>query len=538
MLQLTGYGVRNLRALEDTGIVDLKPITILVGKNSAGKSTFARVMPLLKQSVERRKQSPLLWFGRLVDFGSFDDAVSSFADKKNIELLLRFESQTGLFTNRDERPSFSPSDGDSPIEPTKIDVSIKLGSVEDENRTIWEDITLSIGSHSFTIKRSGSAEASLFVDGRQVLLPQGTSLVWSQSLIFPSTRLFSNDSKNSVLQYGLTVGAKLGAEGAFTAIGKFVHGNTLRDKKEEIAERLPITSSNATLIRYCKNLPAAPDSWKNTFIHDNYYEWDIRRLMSALIVYKFDRIIDALEDSILAFCAGITYLEPLRATAQRYYRQEEVSIDELDPKGLNTAFYFQGLSVREKDLLNAWLKNAFGFTLSLRTSSGHVTLNVASSSDDEARNLADVGLGYSQLIPVAIQLWAATRNAASKQGFIRTRGIHVRSRFWSSTVVVEQPELHLHPAYQAQLARVFAEVAKSDSTANLRTSIKIVAETHSVNLVNKLGELIGSGQLQSEDVQVLIFDQEHSSKGSTRLQIATFDKDGILQNWPIGFFDY
>ena len=80
MFHLTAFGVRNLRSLRDTGLIPVKPITILVGKNSAGKSSFARILPLLKQSAERRRQAPVLWFGRLVDFGSFSDAVSSFSE--------------------------------------------------------------------------------------------------------------------------------------------------------------------------------------------------------------------------------------------------------------------------------------------------------------------------------------------------------------------------------------------------------------------------------------------------------------------------
>jgi AAA15 family ATPase/GTPase len=38
--------LKNLRSLEDTGFIDLKPITFLLGSNSSGKSTFLRSLPL------------------------------------------------------------------------------------------------------------------------------------------------------------------------------------------------------------------------------------------------------------------------------------------------------------------------------------------------------------------------------------------------------------------------------------------------------------------------------------------------------------
>lgn len=50
--------IKNMRCLKDTGIIELPPITILVGENSSGKSTFLRSFPLLKQSFRKRKMAP------------------------------------------------------------------------------------------------------------------------------------------------------------------------------------------------------------------------------------------------------------------------------------------------------------------------------------------------------------------------------------------------------------------------------------------------------------------------------------------------
>ena len=49
---MQSVGIKNLRILEDTGFIDIKPITLLLGANSSGKSTFLRFFPLIKQSVE------------------------------------------------------------------------------------------------------------------------------------------------------------------------------------------------------------------------------------------------------------------------------------------------------------------------------------------------------------------------------------------------------------------------------------------------------------------------------------------------------
>ncbi len=72
---MDGIQIKNLRRLVDTGLVKLKPITLLVGANSSGKSTFLRVLPLFKQSVNAKIIGPILWYGREVDFGSYSTAL-------------------------------------------------------------------------------------------------------------------------------------------------------------------------------------------------------------------------------------------------------------------------------------------------------------------------------------------------------------------------------------------------------------------------------------------------------------------------------
>jgi predicted ATPase len=68
--------VANLRSLVDTGEIALKPLTLLVGQNAAGKSTFARVLPLLRQGAQTEIAAPVLWWAEGgVDFGTFEQAV-------------------------------------------------------------------------------------------------------------------------------------------------------------------------------------------------------------------------------------------------------------------------------------------------------------------------------------------------------------------------------------------------------------------------------------------------------------------------------
>ena len=81
-------------------------------------------------------------------------------------------------------------------------------------------------------------------------------------------------------------------------------------------------------------------------------------------------------------------------------------------------------------------------------------------------------------------------------------------------------------------------MSENQTTVGTHYPLRILAETHSPNLINRLGELVGSGALRSEHVQVLVFESDSGKIAATSIRTATFDEEGILQNWPIGFFEY
>ena len=83
--------IENLRSLQDTGMIKLSPLTILLGNNSSGKSTFLRAFPLLKQSFQEKILGPISFFGSLVDFGNFDTAIMRNNNNNTISISLSFD---------------------------------------------------------------------------------------------------------------------------------------------------------------------------------------------------------------------------------------------------------------------------------------------------------------------------------------------------------------------------------------------------------------------------------------------------------------
>ena len=234
MLRLTGLGVRNLRSLRDTGLIDLKPITILVGKNSAGKSTFARVLPLLKQSAERRKQGPVLWFGRLVDFGSFQEAVSSSAETNAIEILFRYSTPPATFVGR----RGARVDESSSNKRSALDARLTIGSDGEDGRTVFRELALDVFGVNVVLTSASSREMQLRVGGSPVLPPIDSRIFISQGAILPTLRiLFREQSAASTVSDATYFRAqrmeRLGTREVRAAISTFVHGNTLPERKDE-----------------------------------------------------------------------------------------------------------------------------------------------------------------------------------------------------------------------------------------------------------------------------------------------------------------
>lgn len=121
------------------------------------------------------------------------------------------------------------------------------------------------------------------------------------------------------------------------------------------------------------------------------------------------------------------------------------------------------------------------------------------------------GTGVSQLLPVL--------------------ALSLRARP-GSLVMIEQPELHLHPALQQRLGTFFALLAK--------TNRRFIVETHSEYIVTRLRREVAVGKIASNYLGLLFV---NSRKTITNFNLSTFKNapvsdSGVVSNWPEGFFDF
>jgi predicted ATPase len=122
-------------------------------------------------------------------------------------------------------------------------------------------------------------------------------------------------------------------------------------------------------------------------------------------------------------------------------------------------------------------------------------------------DIADVGFGISQVLPVLVGLAAATPG---------------------QMVLIEQPELHLHPRAQLAMGRVLAEAANR--------GVIVVVETHSQLILRAIQTIVAKGALTPDRVGLHWFTRDDSTGWSTVTR-ADLHKDGTFGDWPVDFPD-
>lgn len=119
--------------------------------------------------------------------------------------------------------------------------------------------------------------------------------------------------------------------------------------------------------------------------------------------------------------------------------------------------------------------------------------------------LTDVGFGVSQILPVLVLL------AYVPAG---------------STVLLEQPEIHLHPAVQAGLADVILEAAQI-------RGVQVLVESHSEHLLKRLQRRVAEERAKAENIALYFCDHDGTASTIERLALNLL---GEIDNWPTNFF--
>ncbi len=119
--------------------------------------------------------------------------------------------------------------------------------------------------------------------------------------------------------------------------------------------------------------------------------------------------------------------------------------------------------------------------------------------------IPDLGIGVSQVLPVLVLCYYVPEG---------------------STIILEQPELHLHPSVQAGLAEVIIDVI-------VNRNVQVIVESHSEHFLRRLQVLIAEQKINREQTALYFCEMESGSSNLTPLEVDLF---GTINNWPKDFF--
>jgi len=224
---------------------------------------------------------------------------------------------------------------------------------------------------------------------------------------------------------------------------------------------------------------------------------------------------------------SICYLGPLRTKAERLYSWTGMEPESVGYAGENTVAAILAARNRKISLGNRKTAKPFEEIIAMKLKemsliedfkvnpiSEHrqeYEVKVRTKGSKDWVDLPDVGFGVSQVLPVLVQCFYAPEN---------------------SIIIMEQPEIHLHPNAQSALADVMIDVINSRENGKDR-NIQLIIETHSEHFLRRLQRRIAEDVLPQEKVSANFANVNTVPAKLEPLQIDLF---GNILNWPDNFF--
>lgn len=220
---------------------------------------------------------------------------------------------------------------------------------------------------------------------------------------------------------------------------------------------------------------------------------------------------------------SIYYLGPLREHPRREYHWAGSRPEDVGQRGERTVDAILAATTRNEtrnlgyrtwrkpfqEIIAHWLHELgliYDFRIEeIARNTNLYRAEVETSSTGATTSLTDVGFGISQVLPVLVLLYYVPAG---------------------STVVMEQPEIHLHPAVQSGLADVMLKVAKT-------RNVQIIVESHSEHLMRRLQRRVAEEKVSSDDVKLYFVE---SRRGEAQVSDLQLNMWGEIENWPANFF--
>jgi predicted ATPase len=462
---------------------DFSRINILIGENSAGKSSLIKFLLALKQSITKPNDNELnlTLIGDQVDLGNYREIIFHHDDTKNLSFCFEFKEDYYHFFIKEFKYVGSLSSqytGDKFKESNdQLDRFDKIISkYKDANTSVSFELTKNLNQHiniksKFYNSKIGTIEilhselSEKSEDGDTYLFDPPKCTLKFSDLETEKTILLHNVEFEKRAFMTIITGKSIKAQ---------IKGLEVSDEQKNVIfikiAFLLITQNylhyNLTLIRFVNPINSKPERF--------YFVKDSKR----------SNIVNDIE-GLVNFVSGLnkknsqTIIADFTAILSDYGITESVDIR-------NTDNSLRELRVKVKDLWS---------------------------------NITDVGYGVSLQLPILFQAMISDTTSSGRAKNIFRKG---------QILLIEQPEVHLHPRLQAKFIETLIKIGSNNT---------YFIETHSEYIIRKLQVLVKekSYGIDKSDVSINYLRRDSNKFIKTKHQI---EENGLLKpNFPAGFFD-
>uniref|UniRef100_B8HK88 DUF3696 domain-containing protein n=1 Tax=Cyanothece sp. (strain PCC 7425 / ATCC 29141) TaxID=395961 RepID=B8HK88_CYAP4 len=212
---------------------------------------------------------------------------------------------------------------------------------------------------------------------------------------------------------------------------------------------------------------------------------------------------------------NLYYLGPLREYPKRIYTWSGEQPQDMGKRGENAVaalLYMREENLQVQEKVAFWLRElklVHEYKLEpIRPGRQEYEMLVRCTAGSSWVSIKEVGFGISQILPVLVLCYYAPRG---------------------STIIFEQPEIHLHPSVQAGLADVFIDAIKT-------RDVQIIVESHSEHLLRRLQLGIAEQKQGMTDEDTALYFCRMGKDGASILETLQLDTYGNINNWPDDFF--
>lgn len=441
---LTHLHLKNFKGWRDTKPVTLKPLTVLFGTNSSGKSSLEQFFLMLRQTVESSDRKLVLHPGdreSAVNLGSFEEMI--YRRDKTARLGFDFEWILPRPLNVKDPKTAKTWTGD------RVGFECQLGL---QNGKLTQ---LGVDRFAYRLRKGGTEVLNVKIEGTEGSKAEYKLSAEPYTLVRVTGRQWQLGVPSRFYGFPEQVGA-------YYQNADFVQDLSLALEKmlRSVCYLGPLRSRGERLYQWAGGEP-------------ENVGFSGEQSVSAMLAAK--------ERS----------LNTRHGKHKRPF--QKLIAEQLRQLGLIDSFDVKQISANRKEY----------------------EVKIKTPGAPDWVDLPDVGFGVSQVLPVVVQCFYAPAG---------------------SILFIEQPELHLHPSAQANLADLFIDALSSCEDGAPR-GIQLIVETHSEHFLNRLQRRIAENDptrpIKSKDIACYFAKTTGQESSLEALQMDLF---GNIQNWPPNFF--